>query len=81
MNLYPRLGFRRFAAPWDDKNSLPMTSDFQLVLDTKGSHFNIVTFGAGISWTSDDGKLRSVDLGADAGGDASTVAFGINLEF
>lgn len=81
VNLYPRLGYRRFAAPWDNRNNLPMTSDFQLVLDTKASEFNIITFGGGISWSSVDGKSRSVDIGADVGGDASTVAFGINYEF
>jgi len=81
VNLYPRLGYRRFMAPWSDKNDLPMISDFQLVLDTKGSEFNIFTFGGGISWRNDQGNVRSVDLGADVGGDAWTVAFGINYEF
>jgi long-subunit fatty acid transport protein len=81
INLYPRLGYRRFNAPWSDKNNLPMTSDFQLVLDTKGSAFNIITLGGGISWSADDGRVRSVDLGADVGGDSFTIAFGINYEF
>jgi hypothetical protein len=81
VNLYPRLGYRRFAAPWSDKNNLPMVSDFKLVLNTKGSAFNIITLGGGVSWSSDDGKVRSVDLGADVGGDAFTIAFGINYEF
>ena len=63
------------------KNDLPMISDFQLVLDTKGSEFNIFTFGGGVSWRNDQGNVRSVDLGADVGGDAWTIAFGINYEF
>ena len=81
VNLYPRIGYRRFNAPWSDKNNLPMISDFQLVLDTKGSAFNIFTFGGGISWRNDQGSVRSFDIGADVGGDATTVAFGINYEF
>jgi len=81
VNVYPRLGYRRFAAPWSDKNHLPMISDFQLVLNTKGSEFNILTFGGGVSWRSDTGSVRSVDIGADVGGDSFTFAFGINYEF
>ena len=81
VNIYPRLGYRRFNAPWSDKDDLPMISDFQLVLDTKGSAFNIITFGGGISWRSEQGNVRSFDLGADVGGDAFTIAFGINYEF
>ena len=81
VDLYPRLGFRRVQAPWSDRRDLPMVSDFQLVLDTKGSVFNIVTFGAGFGWTSAEGKVRSVDVGADVGGDSHTFAVGINYEF
>ena len=80
VDVYPRLGFRRFQAPWSDPNNLPMVSDFQLVLDTKGSAFNILTFGGGISWTSAEGKVRSIDVGADVGGDSYTFAVGINYE-
>jgi len=79
--LYPRLGYRRFDAPWSDKNDLPMTSNYKLVLDTKGAAFNIVTLGLGISWTSDDGKVRSVDIAGDFGGDAANFALGYNHEF
>jgi len=81
INLYPRVGYRRVNAAWSDKNNLPMTSDFQLVLDTKGSAFNIFTLGGGISWSSDDGRVRAVDLGADVGGDSYTIAFGVTYEF
>lgn len=80
-DLYPRVGYRRFEAPWGDQNDLPMTSNFKLVVDTKGSTFNIATLGIGISWQSDAGKLRSVDVGADVGADSFNVALGFNYEF
>jgi long-subunit fatty acid transport protein len=79
--LYPRLGYRRFMAPWKDKNDLPATADFKLVLDTKHENFNIVTFGAGISWATKDGKVRSFDVAAEAGGDSYNVAVGYTHEF
>jgi long-subunit fatty acid transport protein len=81
VDLYPRLGYRRFEAPWADKNNLPMVGSYQLVLDTKGSQFNLFTFGAGVGWTSAEGKGRSVDVGADVGGDSWTIAIGVNYEF
>jgi hypothetical protein len=79
--LYPRAGYRRFDAPWGDKDDLPMTSNYQLVLDTKGEAFNIFTFGAGLSWTSEEGKVRTVDVAGDVGGDAYNFALGFNYEF
>ena len=81
ISLYPRLGYRRFDAPWSDKDDLPATGSYKLVLDTKGEAFNIVTFGLGVSWTSEASKLRSVDIAADAGGDAINVAVGYTHEF
>jgi len=81
LNLYPRLGFRRFDAPWSDKDNLPMTSNYQLVLDTKGEAFNLITMGAGVGWTSEGGKVRSVDVAVDVGGDSYSLAFGFNYEF
>jgi long-subunit fatty acid transport protein len=79
--LYPRLGYRRFEAPWADKNNLPATGGFKLVLDTKGNKFNIVTFGAGISWTTKENKVRSFDIAGEAGGDSYNVAVGYTHEF
>ena len=79
--LYPRLGYRRFDAPWADKNDLPATGQFKLVLDTKGEVFNIITVGAGLSWTTEAGKVRTIDLAADFGGDAANVALGYTHEF
>jgi long-subunit fatty acid transport protein len=81
IDFYPRLGFRRFAAPWEDKDDLPAIGAYKLVLDTKGEVFNIVTFGLGVSWTSAAGKVRSVDLAADIGGDSPNVAVGLTYEF
>ena len=80
VSLYPRAGYRRFNAPWDDKDNLPMTGDFKLLLDTKGSHFNIVTMGMGVSLTDDKGKLWVIDLGLDFGGDTFNMALGFTYE-
>jgi len=79
--LYPRLGYRRFDAPWANKDNLPATGSFKLVLDTKGEAFNVFTFGLGVSWTNVGGKVRSVDIAADVGGDAVNVAVGYTHEF
>ena len=79
--LYPRLGYRRFMAPWADKNNLPATAGFKLVLDTKGDKFNIITYGVGISWTTKENKVRSFDVAGEAGGDSWNVAMGYTHEF
>ncbi len=78
---YPRLGYRRFDAPWADKDDLPMTGPFKLVLDTEGEAFDIFTFGAGLSWTTEGGQVRSFDIAADVGGDAPNAAVGFTMEF
>lgn len=81
LTLFPRLGFRRFEAPWEEVDDLPATGRFKLVLDTDDDRFRIFTFGLGISWASAAGKLRSVDLAGDRGGDAFNVALGYTHEF
>jgi long-subunit fatty acid transport protein len=81
LRLYPRLGYRRFEAPWNNKDDLPATGGFKLVLDTKHSDFNICTFGAGISWTTESRKVRTIDIAGDVGGDAFNVAVGYTHEF
>lgn len=81
ISLYPRAGYRRFDAPWGSKNDLPMTGAFRLVLDTKDEAFNIFTYGAGVSWTTEAGKVRSIDFAGDAGGDALNFAIGFTMEF
>jgi len=81
VSLYPRAGYRRFDAPWANKDQLPMTSNFQLVLDTKGSTFNVATMGVGLSWANVEGKVRSLDLAADFGGDSYGFSAGFTYEF
>ncbi len=81
VTLFPRAGFRRFEAPWEDPDDLPSTGRFKLVLDTDDAAFGIFTFGLGVAWASDVGKLRSVDLAGDLGGDAFNVALGYTHEF
>ena len=79
--LFPRAGFRRFDAPWEDEDDLPVTGMYKLVFDTKGEVFNMFTYGVGISWTTKEGKLRSVDVAGDAGGDSVNFAVGYTHEF
>jgi long-subunit fatty acid transport protein len=80
VSLYPRAGYRRFNAPWSDKDNLPLTSNFKLLLDTKGSHFDIGTAGLGVSFTDGRGRLWVIDLGADFGGDSFNMALGFTYE-
>ncbi len=79
-SLYPRAGYRRFNAPWEDEDDLPMTGNHLLLLDTKASSFNIVTVGLGVSFPDDRGRLWAIDLGADFGGDSFNVAIGFTYE-
>ncbi len=81
MLLFPRIGYRRFQAPWEDQNDLPATGRFKLVLDTKAATFNLATFGVGFSWITEAKKVRSIDLAGDVGGDAYNVALGYTHEF
>ena len=79
-SVYPRLGFRRFNAPWDDPDDLPMTSTYKLVLETDDSSFNIGTAGFGISTTDANGRVWVVDIGIDFGGDSFNMALGFTVE-
>jgi hypothetical protein len=81
VSLYPRAGYRHFDAPWSSPNNLPMTGPFRLVLDTKSGAFDMATYGLGLSWTTEGGKVRSIDVAGDAGGDAVNVAIGLTMEF
>jgi long-subunit fatty acid transport protein len=81
VNLLPRIGYRRFNAPWQDPDNLPMVGRYKLLVDTKAASFNIITFGFGLTWFSDGGKARTVDIGADVNGDVPSVALGFNYEF
>jgi hypothetical protein len=79
--LLPRVGYRRFQAPWGDADDLPATGAFKLVLDTDGEEFDIVTFGVGVSWTTALNKIRTIDLAGDVGGDSWGTAVGYTHEF
>jgi long-subunit fatty acid transport protein len=78
---YPRLGYRRFQAPWDDRDDLPSTGGFKLVLDTEGEEFDLVTFGMGLAWFTEANKVRTIDVAGEVGGDAFNVAVGYTQEF
>jgi len=79
--ILPRLGYRRFNAPWSNPDNLPMVGKYKLLVNTKAASFNIITMGFGLTWFSEAGKARSVDLGADVNGDAPSVALGFTYEF
>ncbi len=80
-SLYPRLGYRRFDAPWADKDRLPMTGRYRLVLHTKADAFSLFTFGIGIGWSSEGDKVRMLDLAGEFGGDSFNAAAGVTFEF
>ncbi|MBI2900784.1 MAG: hypothetical protein HYY17_11420 [Planctomycetes bacterium] len=79
--LHLRAGYRRFQPPWEDKNDLPSSGTFKLVMEAGDEIFDIFTFGAGISWTRSSGKLGTVDVAAAFGGDSPNFALGYNHEF
>ncbi len=79
--LFPRLGYRRFQAPWGDRDDLPATGAFKLVLETDGEEFDILTYGLGLSWTTEANRIRSLDVAGDVGGDSWNVAVGYTHEF
>ncbi len=81
INIYPRIGYRRFDAPWSDPDDLPMTGSYRLVLSTKDEAFNIFTYGLGLAWSNEAGKSRSLDIAGDVGGDAPNFAAGLTFEF
>ncbi len=81
VSLLPRLGYRYFDAPWDDGDNLPVTGVYKLVLETEGDLFHMATAGLGVSWTTEEGKTRSVDLAGDVGGDSFNLALGYTHEF
>jgi hypothetical protein len=79
--LYPRAGVRFLQTPWDDTDMLPGTGSSQLAIDTKDDHFTVLSLGAGLYWTTKDGKSRGIDLGYEIGGDSWNLAFGYTHEF
>ena len=81
VSLFPRLGYRFVDAPWEDSNNLPVVGVYKLVLDTDENRFNIFTLGLGVSWITEEGKTKSVNVAADFGGDSINVAVGYQHEF
>jgi hypothetical protein len=79
--LLPRAGFRRLQAPWEDDEILPAAGFANLLIDTDGAEFNMITLGFGVRFQTADGKGRGVDLGIDFGADSYNVAFGYVHEF
>ncbi|MDP6957882.1 MAG: hypothetical protein QF645_03620, partial [Planctomycetota bacterium] len=79
--LYPRAGYRLFDPPWEDEDDLPATGRYKLVLDTKGSSVNIFSLGAGLSFSTEEGTFRTIDIAFDFGGDSANVAVGYTHEF
>lgn len=81
ITLFPRMGLRRYDAPWDDEDDLPATGTYQLVLDTEDEEFLVVTTGLGIAWTTESGRSQQIDLAADLGGDSFNFAVGFTHGF
>jgi long-subunit fatty acid transport protein len=81
VRLYPRVGLRRYQAPWNDEDDLPAIGFAQLFIDPRDDTFLIYSAGAGVGWSSEEGKQRSFDLAVDYGGDAPGVAASFSLEF
>ncbi len=80
-SLYPRLGLRRYDAPWGDKHNLPAVGNSILDIRTRDEKFLIFTFGAGVGWLTEARKQRSFDLAGDVGGDAPGFAVSYTMEF
>jgi hypothetical protein len=77
----PRLGYRLYDSPWNDKNNLPASALTQLSIDTKASKFNIFTLGVGFRWKNDAGRFRGFDIGAEFGGDVRNYSIGYIYDF
>jgi hypothetical protein len=81
VKMYPRAGVRIFNAPWSDENNLPAVGLQRLAIDTKSGSFVIGSFGLGVGWSSDTGKSRMFEVGADVGGDQPGFALAFTMEF
>jgi hypothetical protein len=77
----PRVGYRRFDAPWGRSSNLPAIDNRQLVIDTEGGAFDIYSAGLSVTWRTEDGRTRTVDLAIDFGGDRINTAIGYVHEF
>jgi len=83
LSLSPRLGYRHVENFWSTSNpvNLPSVGFNQLAIATNGSAFHIITFGGGLTWTTADGKARSIDVGVELNGDSPNFGFGYTHEF
>jgi long-subunit fatty acid transport protein len=82
VTLYPRAGVRRFDAPWQstNKQELPGITDRRLIIDPHHSVYTIVAYGLGLAWSNDAGKIRSIDIAIETGGDSPNFAIGLTFE-
>ncbi len=79
--LTPRAGYRRFDAPWGRASNLPAIDNRQFVIETDAGAFNMVSVGVSVTWRTEDGRTRTVEIGADVGGDRVSYALGYVHEF
>lgn len=79
----PRAGVRLYRPPWEgqDKQDLPAAEDSVLFISNRSDSFLVASFGIGIQWANEGGKVRTVDLAYDTGNDAPGFAMGYSMEF
>jgi len=83
VSLYPRLGYRRYDAPWesDDRQKQPALGNRRIVVDPNEDVYEILSVGLGVGWSNEGGRLRTFDMAMDFGGDVAGIAFGFSMEF
>lgn len=83
VSLYPRLGYRRYDAPWesDDRQKQPGIGNRRIVVDPNEDVYEILSVGLGVGWSNEGGRLRTFDMAMDFGGDVAGIAFGFSMEF
>jgi hypothetical protein len=81
--LFPRLGVRFYDPPWltNQRGRLPATEEWQLVLSTRDDRFVVFSAGLGVSFTGAGGRVTSLDVSFEIGGDAPGAAIGITAGF
>lgn len=81
--LYPRLGVRFLDAPWGsrDRALLPAYEEWQLRVTTSGERFTVFCLGIGLSFLGEGGGVTSLNLAAEFGADAPSVAAGVVVVF
>jgi long-subunit fatty acid transport protein len=79
--LYPRAGFRYYSSPWRNPDDLPSIGFSTLAIDVKKAKFLIYSGGLGLSWSTENGRSRTVDIAFDYGGEAPGFAMSYTMEF